>query len=60
LYSDSQLQMNKPIGLDVNKLEISQMIDRNIELAEETLRLERQRGAVVFAHKHQRGEVQEG
>ena len=44
----------------MNKLEISQMVDRNIELAEEILRLKRQRGAIILAHNYQRGGVQEG
>lgn len=43
----------------MNELEISQMVDRNIELAEEILRLKRQRSAIILAHTYQRGEVQE-
>jgi len=43
----------------MNKLEISQMVDRNVELAEEILRLKRQRGSIILAHHYQRGEVQE-
>jgi quinolinate synthase len=34
----------------MNKLEISQMVERNVELAEEILRLKRQRGAIILAH----------
>jgi quinolinate synthase len=43
----------------MNKLEISQMVDRNVELAEEILRLKSQRGAITLVHNYQRGEVQE-
>jgi quinolinate synthase len=43
----------------MNKLESSQMVDRNIKLVEEILRLKRQRNAVILAHNYQRGEVQE-
>jgi len=44
----------------MNKLEIPQMVDRNIELVEEILRLKSQRGAIIFAHNYKRGEIQEG
>lgn len=43
----------------MNKLEISKMVDRNVELAEEILRLKSQRGAITLVHNYQRGEVQE-
>lgn len=43
----------------MNKLEISQMVDRNIEFAEEILRLESQRGTIILTHNYQRGKVQE-
>jgi quinolinate synthase len=35
------------------------MVERNVELAEEILRLKRQRGAIILAHNYQRGEVQD-
>jgi len=59
LLSDSRPPTSRTTGPDMNKLEISQMVDRNIELAEEILRLKRQRGAIILAHNYQRGEVQE-
>jgi quinolinate synthase len=43
----------------MNKLESLQMVDCNIELAEEIPHLKRQRGAIILAHNYQRGEVQE-
>jgi quinolinate synthase len=43
----------------VNKLEISQMAERNLELVKEILRLKRQRNAIILAHNYQRGEVQD-
>jgi quinolinate synthase len=43
----------------MNKIESSQMADRKVELAEEILRLKRQRGVIILAHNYQRGEVQE-
>jgi quinolinate synthase len=43
----------------MNKLEISQMVDRNVELAEEILRLKSQRDAIILAYNYQIGEVQE-
>lgn len=43
----------------MNKPKISQIVDRNVELAEEILRLKRQRGAIILAHNYQRGEVQD-
>jgi len=36
-----------------------QMVGRDVELAEEILRLKRQRGAIILAPNYQRGEVQE-
>jgi quinolinate synthase len=35
------------------------MTERNLELAEEILRLKRQRSAIILAHNYQRGEVQD-
>jgi len=35
------------------------MENRNVELAEEILRLRHQRGAIILAHNYQRGEVQD-
>jgi quinolinate synthase len=35
------------------------MAERNLELAEEILRLKHQRGAIILAHNYQRGEVQD-
>jgi quinolinate synthase len=35
------------------------MKERNVELAEEIMRLKRQRGAIILAHNYQRGEVQD-
>jgi quinolinate synthase len=35
------------------------MVNRNIELAEEILRLKRRRSAIILAHNYQRGEVQD-
>ena len=35
------------------------MVKRNVELAEEILRLKRQRNAIILAHNYQRGEVQD-
>ena len=43
----------------MNKLESSQMADRNAELAEDILHLKRQKGAIILAHNYQRGEVQD-
>jgi len=43
----------------MNKLEISQIVDRNVELAEKILRLKRQRSAIILAHNYQRGEIQD-
>lgn len=43
----------------MNKPEVSQMVERNAELAGEIVRLKRQRGAIILAHNYQRGEVQE-
>jgi len=37
----------------MNKLEISQMVDRNVELAEEILCLKSKRGAITLAHNYQ-------
>lgn len=56
---DSQPSTIRTTGLDMNKLEISQMVDRNIEFAEEILRLESQRGTIILTHNYQRGKVQE-
>jgi len=58
-WSDSQPTINRPTGPDMNRLESSQMVDRNVELAEEILRLKSKRGAIILAHNYQRGEVQE-
>ena len=43
----------------MNNLEISQIVDRNVELAKEPLRLQSQKGTTILAHSYQRGEVQE-
>jgi quinolinate synthase len=43
----------------MNKLEISQTVDRNVELAEEILRFKRRRDTIILAHNYQQGEVQE-
>ena len=43
----------------MNKLGSSQMVDRNVELAKEILRLKHQRSAIILAHNYQRGEVQD-
>jgi quinolinate synthase len=43
----------------MNKLEISQMAERDVELAEEIVRLKRQRNAIILAHNYQQGEVQD-
>jgi quinolinate synthase len=43
----------------MNIPKVSQMKNSDIELAEEILRLKRQRSAIILAHNYQRGEVQD-
>jgi quinolinate synthase len=45
--------------LTMNKPNSSQSSKSNLELAEEILRLKRQRSAVILSHNYQRGEVQD-
>jgi len=43
----------------MNKPDVSQIMERNAELAGEIVRLKRRRGAIILAHNYQRGEVQD-
>jgi quinolinate synthase len=43
----------------MNKLKISQMVDRDVELDGEILHLKRQENAIILAHNYQRGEIQD-